>query len=103
MTPYPPPVDDWSLYLLRTASGALYTGIARDVERRLEEHRAGAPRGAKALRGRTPLELVYRCEIGERGLAQQVESWIKRRSKDEKEALVERGPSRAQLVALLED
>ena len=30
----------WFLYLVRTASGALYTGIATDVERRFAEHQA---------------------------------------------------------------
>ncbi|MDX1590109.1 MAG: GIY-YIG nuclease family protein [Oleiphilaceae bacterium] len=43
--------SDWSLYMLRTASGALYTGITTDVQRRLQEHRKGV-RGARALRGR---------------------------------------------------
>ncbi len=94
-------VNDWSLYLLRTGSGALYTGIARDVDRRVAEHRAGAPKGAKALRGRGPLEVVYRCEVGERGLALQIESWIKRRSKAEKETLVAQAPGRKALLERL--
>jgi predicted GIY-YIG superfamily endonuclease len=29
----------WHLYLVRTAGGRLYTGIATDVDRRLAEHR----------------------------------------------------------------
>lgn len=40
----------WHLYLLRTASGMLYTGITTDVARRLTQHQAG--KGAKALRGK---------------------------------------------------
>ena len=47
----------WYLYILRCGDGTLYTGIATDVERRLEEHRTG--KGAKYTRGRTPLEVVY--------------------------------------------
>lgn len=31
----------WHLYLLRTASGMLYTGITTDVARRLAQHQAG--------------------------------------------------------------
>ena len=76
----------WSLYLVRTADGALYTGIARDVERRLTEH-AGGSRGAKALRGRGPLTLAYRVEIGDRSLGQAVERRVKSLSKPQKEAL----------------
>jgi len=77
---------DWSVYLVRRADGALYTGVALDVRKRLEEHRAG--RGAKALRGRAPLALVVHSRVGERGLAQRVESRIKLLSKASKERLV---------------
>lgn len=91
----------WHLYLLRTADGRLYTGIATDVARRLDEHRAGAPRGAKALRGRGPLELVFQAAVGDRGLAQRVEHRVKALSKADKERLVAEGPSAEQLVARL--
>jgi putative endonuclease len=89
----------WALYVLRTKQGHLYTGIATDVKRRFEEHAAG--RGAKALRGRGPLELVYRKRIGERGLALRLEHQLKQRSKDEKEAILRKRPTRAALVELL--
>jgi putative endonuclease len=87
---------DWQLYLVRCADGSLYTGIATDVERRFAEHQAG--RGAKYLRGRGPLQLVYRQPAGDRGQALRLELAIKRLSKQEKEALV-RG-SRAPLPSL---
>lgn len=86
----------WWLYVLRTRDGNLYTGIATDVERRLEEHRAG--RGAKALRGRAPLELTYSCEIGARGEALRLEAAVKRLPKVEKERLVVAAP-RAKALA----
>lgn len=47
----------WTVYMLRCGDGSLYTGIATDPNRRLQEHRSG--KGAKYTRGRTPLELVY--------------------------------------------
>jgi putative endonuclease len=87
----------WSLYLLRTRDGSLYTGIALDVEKRLAEHTAGV-RGAKALRGRGPLELVYRAEVGERGLAQGLEHRIKRLAKADKEQIVVSAPSTCELL-----
>ncbi len=91
----------WWVYLVRTAAGELYTGIATDVERRLEEHRSGSGRGARYLRGRAPLELVFRRRMGERGLALRVEHRLKRRTKDEKEAIVRSAPSKRQLLSRL--
>jgi len=66
----------WSLYLLETAAGALYTGISTDVTRRLGEHASG--RGAKALRGKGPLTLIYQQRVGTRSEAQKLEAAIKR-------------------------
>ena len=54
----------YSVYLVRCRDGSLYTGIATDVERRLKEHEA-SPRGAKYLRGKGPLTLIYEREIGD--------------------------------------
>lgn len=89
----------WSLYLVRTRAGALYTGVAVDVARRLAEH--GGARGAKALRSRGPLALVYQVPIGERGLAQAVEARVKRLPRQRKEAIVACGPDRDALLAAL--
>ena len=68
----------WWLYILETVHGQLYTGITTDVERRLKEHTAGAPRGARALRGKAPLQLRYRCRVGEKGQALRAEYAVKR-------------------------
>ncbi len=77
----------WSVYLVRCRTEALYTGIATDVARRLNDHRQG--KGAKYLRGLGPLRLVFEKEIGAKGLALSVESRIKKLSKARKEALIE--------------
>jgi putative endonuclease len=45
------------VYLIECADGSLYTGIAKDVRKRLRMHEAG--KGAKYTRGRGPLRLVY--------------------------------------------
>ena len=60
---------DWHLYILRTASGSLYTGVTTDVQRRLSEHQSGGPRCARSLRGRGPLELVFSQPVGDRSRA----------------------------------
>lgn len=80
--------SEWSLYLVRTAGGALYTGISTDVERRFAEHQAGAPKGARALRGKGPLELVFRCPVGDRSRASRLEWLVKQWPRSRKEALV---------------
>jgi putative endonuclease len=77
----------YSLYILRCGDGSLYTGIALDVARRLEEHRQGV-RGAKYLRGRTPVELVFQQPAGDRAAAQRLEHRVKSLSRAEKEALI---------------
>lgn len=46
------------VYVLCNAAGTLYTGIAKNVEARLEQHNAGA--GARFTRGRGPWRMVHR-------------------------------------------
>ena len=77
----------YSVYMLRCRDGSLYTGIAIDVARRLEEHQS-SPRGAKYLRGRGPLTLAYAEVIGDRGDATRIEHRLKSLAKADKEALV---------------
>ncbi|WP_413740053.1 GIY-YIG nuclease family protein [Sodalis sp. RH14] len=76
----------WHIYLIRTASGALYTGVTTDVARRLAQHQRGS--GAKALRGKGPLLLVYHCPAGDRGGALRWEYRIKQLTRAQKERLV---------------
>lgn len=77
----------YSLYILRCGDGSLYTGIALDVARRLGEHQKGV-RGAKYLRGRAPVELVFEQPAGDRAAAQRLEYRVKSLSRAEKEALI---------------
>lgn len=64
----------------------MYTGIATDVQRRLSEH-GGNGRGAKYLRGRGPLELVFEYPVGDRSLASRVERLVKQLPRLHKERL----------------
>lgn len=78
----------WYLYILQCGDGSLYTGITTDVEKRLEAHRSG--KGAKYTRGRSPLELKYREACGTRSDALKRELEVKRLSREEKLALIEK-------------
>tara|TARA_B110000483_G_scaffold164961_1_gene195222 strand:+ start:11391 stop:11681 length:291 start_codon:yes stop_codon:yes gene_type:complete len=93
-------MSEWHLYLIRTSSGALYTGISTDVEKRFEAHRLG--RGSKFLRAQGGLELVYQCSIGDRSLASQAEYRLKQLEKSSKEKLVISVPNRDKLLRLLD-
>ena len=91
----------WHVYIVRTRDGSLYTGVTTDVARRLAEHRADEGRGARYLRGRAPLEIVYRLRLGARGLALSVEWRLKRRSRADKQAIVTGRLSRRVLLRRL--
>lgn len=80
--------QSWKLYMLRCGDGSLYTGITTDIDRRLEEHRAG--KGAKYTRGRGPLELVYSEDCGDKSTALRRELEIKALPREEKLKLTEK-------------
>lgn len=81
-------MSDWFVYLIRTRSGSLYTGITRDVARRFEEHSSGGPKAAKALRGRGPLTLEFQQAVTGKSEALKLELAIKKWPKARKEALI---------------
>ena len=80
--------SEFSLYIVRCADGTLYTGIATDVSKRLAEHE-DSPRGAKYLRGKGPLQVVFSEVVGDRATASQLEYRVKRLSRTQKLALIE--------------
>ena len=87
--------------MIRTADDRLYTGVTTDVDRRFEEHSEGGARAARFLRGRGPLELVYRCRVGDRSLALRVEYGLKRCTRDDKEHVARRRMRKRTLLRTL--
>jgi putative endonuclease len=69
----------WYVYVLLCWDGSLYTGIATDVERRFQEHRAG--RGARYTKAHPPRKIVYQEPAGSRSEAlkreHQIKSWTR--------------------------
>ena len=90
---------EFSVYIVRCADDTYYTGIAADVARRIVEHES-SPRGAKYLKGRGPLQLVYAQAVGDRSRASQLEYRIKKLDRSDKEALIS---GRATLLHLFPD
>ena len=87
----------YSVYILRCADDSYYTGIAADVDRRIVEHES-SPRGAKYLKGRGPLTLVFSVVAGDRSAALRLEYRIKKLSRSEKQELID---GRAGLSAIV--
>jgi putative endonuclease len=87
----------FSVYMIRCANGDLYTGIARDVLRRLDEHARGN-RGARFLRGKGPLTLVFTAVVGDRSAATRIEYLLKRMARSRKEALAAGRTTLAELL-----
>ena len=87
------------IYMLRCLDNTIYTGITKDLERRLKEHKEGKKNVAKytAVHGAKYFECAWQCE--NRGDASKLEYWVKTLSKKEKEALIEN----SQLKNVLQD
>ncbi len=72
----------WYVYMILTDKNCLYTGIARDVQRRLREHEDVAEgkaraRGAKYFRTQRPLRVVYTRAFSDRSEALREERLLK--------------------------
>ena len=75
------------LYIIRCADDTLYTGIAKDLTQRIEEHNT-SPKGAKYTRTRRPVTLVYSEEYGDRSTASKREYVVKKMTRLQKLALL---------------
>ncbi len=78
--------EQWTVYILRCKDGTLYTGITKDLERRLKQHNDG--KGSKYIQSRRPVKVVYKEKKMGRGNALVREAEIKNYSKEKKEQLV---------------
>jgi putative endonuclease len=78
----------WTVYILRCADGTLYTGATSDAGRRVAEHEAGD--GAAYTRSRRPVRVVYEERVRDRSAALRREAALKRLTRTEKLALIER-------------
>lgn len=82
--------ERWFVYILRCADGTLYTGIAKDVDRRLEQHNAGT--ASRYTRCRLPVVLKYQQEQLNQSAALKRELAIKALTRKAKEALLRSAP-----------
>jgi len=81
-----PSAEEWFVYMVRCAGGSLYTGIAKDVIRRCQQHNAGT--ASRYTRSRLPVKLVHQESLASRSLALKREAAIKALSRREKLAMI---------------
>ena len=74
------------VYMVECKYGSYYTGWTNDVFKRIAAHNQGT--GAKYLRGRGPVTLVFMQEYPTAQEAQSQEWYLKRLPRQMKEALV---------------
>jgi double-stranded uracil-DNA glycosylase len=78
------------VYILQSLDGRLYTGYTTDLDRRLQEHRAGKGQGAKFTRAFGVSHCLYSEELPTKSAALKREAAIKSWSRAQKETLVRR-------------
>ena len=83
------------VYMVRCSDGTLYTGYARDPERRTRVHNTW--RGAKYTARRLPVSLVYSESCGSRSAALKREYEVKHLARSQKERLASSGIALATL------
>lgn len=81
-----PPGDRWFVYMVKCADCTLYTGIAKDLNRRCQQHNAGT--ASRYTRSRLPVVLVYQEAHASRSSALKREAAIKALSRRQKLALI---------------
>ena len=76
----------WFVYMLRCRDNSIYTGITNNLYKRIGAHLSG--NGSKYLRGRLPVELIYKEDFSNRSSASKREIEVKKLKKKEKELLI---------------
>ncbi|MDD5347484.1 MAG: GIY-YIG nuclease family protein [Candidatus Omnitrophica bacterium] len=76
----------WHVYIVECRDKTLYTGVTKDVAKRIKTHNAGT--GCRYTRSRTPVTLRYTEGCHSRSAALKREAGIKRLERCEKLALM---------------
>jgi putative endonuclease len=76
----------YCVYMVECKYGTYYTGYTNDIKKRIAAHNNGT--GAKYLRGRGPVKLVFIKKYATAKEAQSREWYLKRLPRKKKEELV---------------
>jgi len=81
---------EWSVYIAKCNDNSLYTGITKDIKRREWEHNNDNQLGAKSLRGKRPVQIIYTEPFQTQSEAAKREKAIKNRTRQYKLKLIEK-------------
>jgi putative endonuclease len=77
----------FSIYILHCADDTLYTGMTRDLKRRVRDHASGKHHRAYTY-SRRPVKLVWHEEVESKEAAEAREKQVKAMSRPRKEKLI---------------
>jgi putative endonuclease len=80
-------MEEWHLYIAECADGSYYTGIAKDVEKRVAAHNAG--KGSKYTKTHGPVQAVFQEPQADYSVALRREYQIKTLSRERKTRLIQ--------------
>jgi putative endonuclease len=80
------PSNPFTLYILQCSDGTFYTGVAKDLEKRLKVHESG--KGSKYVRAKLPFKLIYSKIFENKVDAMKEEYRIKQLTKKQKLELI---------------
>ena len=83
-----PSMSGWYVYMVRCADDTLYTGISKNVGKRIKGHNYDYALGSRYTRPRRPVTLAYQEAARSRSEATQRERIIRRLTRKQKEALI---------------
>ena len=81
-----PVSETWFLYILRCCGNTLYTGITKDIQRRIKMHQEG--KASRYTRTRRPVKLLYQEVCKNRTEALIRECAVKAYPSKKKKALI---------------
>jgi putative endonuclease len=81
-------MSDWYIYIVRCSDNSLYTGVTKNIDRRVAEHNTSDKLGARYTQSRRPVTLVYEEASESRSAASKREIEIKWLTKKRKEFLI---------------
>lgn len=81
---------NWHVYIVKCSDESLYTGITKDINRRILEHNTSNKLGSKYVRSKRPVSLVYSETYNSQTDARKREAAIKSWTREYKLKLIKK-------------
>lgn len=79
---------EWYVYILKCKDNSYYTGITKNIKKRIESHKSG--KGSKYTKNRGPFQLVYKEKCTNHSTALKRENSIKKLKRIQKIILIKK-------------